>query len=498
MKNHIIALFLIGCLVSRVAAQAAGGNKEEETEFFSTGTAGQKNLDQVMAKTALEYTNRLRKAAAELNVARERVAREKAPLLKLQRTAEDRLLVAEAEIARYEIVTEQSSNRRRNLIRDAESLHKNSSYMNSLAQEGLKAFRDSLAPGEDQFQSEAVMKLDAEFANPLQTSGGRAAAEVADFLLTRVQQSLGGYTATGSSMLDGGNEVRTGTFAFVGPQTFFRSVQGEAGVTVRLREGSTYPVTYVSSDWPKGTAEALFQGAAGTMPADATGNKALRLKQTTGTVWQHIEKGGYVAFAILGVGLFSLFLMIQKMIDLSRMAVDRPAVAQSFLAKLAQGGRPAAEPALGTLRATTRELFETGLRHLDQSKIALEEHLQALLLKQRLHFERRLPLLAVIATAAPLMGLLGTVVGMVKTFALITVFGTGNAGKLSSGISEVLVATEIGLAVAIPTLVAHGFLAHRIHKNLAMLERHALEFVTAVELSRTRTNGVRVKEVVTA
>ena len=124
--------------------------------------------------------------------------------------------------------------------------------------------------------------------------------------------------------------------------------------------------------------------------------------------------------------------------------------------------------------------------------------MHAVLLGQRLHFERRLPLLAVIATAAPLMGLLGTVVGMVKTFALITVFGTGNASKLSSGISEVLVATEIGLAVAIPTLVAHGFLAHRIHKNLSMLERHALEFVTAVDLSKTRLNGVTQKEAVIA
>ena len=108
-----------------------------------------------------------------------------------------------------------------------------------------------------------------------------------------------------------------------------------------------------------------------------------------------------------------------------------------------------------------------------------------MLLRQRLHFERRLPLLAVIATAAPLMGLLGTVVGMVKTFALITVFGTGNAGKLASGISEVLVATELGLVVAIPTLIAHGFLSQRIQKNLSLLERYALEFVTAAETART-------------
>jgi biopolymer transport protein ExbB len=126
---------------------------------------------------------------------------------------------------------------------------------------------------------------------------------------------------------------------------------------------------------------------------------------------------------------------------------------------------------------------------MGRPKELLEEHLYAVLLRQRLHYERWLPLLAVIATAAPLMGLLGTVTGMVRTFALITVFGTGNAGKLASGISEVLVATELGLMVAIPTLIAHGFLSHRIHKNLALLERYALEFVTVVQPDQDRAEA---------
>ncbi len=443
--------------------------------------AAEENFDKTMDKAVVEYTDRLRKAAVELTTARERIALEKAPLLKAQRAAEDRLLAAESETARYETSAEQSATNRKRLIKDAEALHKNSSYMSSLAQESLKAYGDSLAPGEEQLLAGKIRELDAVFGDPAKAAGGRAAVDAAEFLLGRVKQSLGGYTAAGSSMVGAGNEVRTGTFAFVGPQTYFRSAEGEAGVVVRLREGSTYPVTFVNKDWPAAGAEAFFQGGTGSIPADATGGKALRLQQTTGTIWQHIEKGGYVAFAILGVGLFALLLMVRKLIDLSRMAVDDQSVTSAFLAKVTQGGRVAAEPALASLRAMTRELFSTGLRHMDKPKVALEEHLQALLLKDRLHFERWLPLLAVIATAAPLMGLLGTVVGMVKTFALITVFGTGNAGKLASGISEVLVATELGLSVAIPTLVAHGFLSQRIHKNLATLERYALEFVTAAK-----------------
>jgi len=193
-----------------------------------------------------------------------------------------------------------------------------------------------------------------------------------------------------------------------------------------------------------------------------------------------------------------VLMILQKLRDLSRMAVDTPATVAPVLQLVANGARAEALQAANALRRTTREIFLVGLRHADQPAHLLEERLQAVLLEQRLHYERRLPLLAVIATAAPLMGLLGTVVGMVKTFALITVFGTGNAGKLSSGISEVLIATELGLIVAIPTLVVHGFLAHRIQRNLSLLERYALEFTTAVGTARAAVGGEPRKEPVPA
>ena len=137
------------------------------------------------------------------------------------------------------------------------------------------------------------------------------------------------------------------------------------------------------------------------------------------------------------------------------------------------------------LRRTTRELITQGLQQYHNPKTVLEEQLYAHILELRLHHERRLPLLGVIVTASPLLGLLGTVTGMVTTFTLITVFGTGDAEKLSSGISEALVTTELGLMVAIPTLVVHGFLANRVRKQLAMLERYAIEFVTATDIQKS-------------
>ena len=93
--------------------------------------------------------------------------------------------------------------------------------------------------------------------------------------------------------------------------------------------------------------------------------------------------------------------------------------------------------------------------------------------------------MAITAAAAPLLGLLGTVTGMIKTFNLITIFGTGDAKSLSSGISEALVTTELGLIVAIPALILHGVLSRMTKEKIAALEQTALSFVNGVVGART-------------
>jgi biopolymer transport protein ExbB len=452
--------------------------------LISASARGAETFDDAMKRATADYGERLRTASDELDATRKRIADEKAPLLQEMRAAEDRIVTADSQISHLQTGQADSSDERRKLLTDLDSIRKNTTYIGTLAHDGLTSFSESLAPGEGQLLSDRVQALGQKLDDTSAGPNGQAAIEIAEFLLERTRQSLGGYAAAGSSLIEGNNQVFKGTFAFVGPETYFQPEGGGSPGTVRPRAGSSFPVAYVLASWNPQDAAAFFQGKPASIMADASGGKALRLRETRGTILEHIQKGGLVAYAIIAVGLLSLVMIVQKIADLSRLAVDAPQVVQSFLGNVADGEMDKAAQAVKSLRAPTRELFGVGLKYAGSSKELLEEHLQAVLLSQRLHFERRLPLLAVIATAAPLMGLLGTVVGMVKTFALITVFGTGNAGKLASGISEVLVATELGLVVAIPTLIAHGFLAHRIQKNLSLLERYALEFVTATDTAK--------------
>ena len=307
-----------------------------------------------------------------------------------------------------------------------------------------------------------------------------AAVETAELLLARVETLIGGYTAEGMAVSADAHELVQGRFAFFGPETFFVSPDGFAG-TVRARDEGAAPLVYPLVQWDAATAAASIAGQPATFPADVSGGKALQLAQSEGDWIDHINKGGIVGYSIIGLGCFALLTGLAKLIDLRNLSVHAPTATLRLLQTLTDTGPAAAEGKLAGLRKTSHALFETGLRHALKPKEVIEEHLHAFILRERLHHERWLPMLAVIAATSPLLGLLGTVVGMVKTFTLITVFGTGNAGKLSSGISEALVTTELGLIVAIPTLILHGLLSYRTQKGLSLLERYGVEFITANE-----------------
>ena len=96
-------------------------------------------------------------------------------------------------------------------------------------------------------------------------------------------------------------------------------------------------------------------------------------------------------------------------------------------------------------------------------------------------FQRYLNALGTIATVTPLLGLLGTVLGMITVFTRITSAGVGNPGELAGGISQALITTAAGLAVAIPSLIMHRHFRSRIENILITMEQQALKLVEAIE-----------------
>jgi len=157
---------------------------------------------------------------------------------------------------------------------------------------------------------------------------------------------------------------------------------------------------------------------------------------------------------------------------------------QLVLTELAKRDLAKAKTAAATIPGAGGALLTVGVEYADEKRGTLEEILYEKILAVRPKLERFLPFIALTAAAAPLLGLLGTVTGMIKTFNLITIFGTGDAKSLSSGISEALVTTELGLIVAIPALILHGLLARMARQKIGDMEQTAVGFINGVVATR--------------
>jgi len=107
--------------------------------------------------------------------------------------------------------------------------------------------------------------------------------------------------------------------------------------------------------------------------------------------------------------------------------------------------------------------------------------LQESILHELPRVERGLSVLAVLGAIAPLLGLLGTVSGMIDTFRVITLFGTGDPKMMSGGISEALITTELGLAVAIPIMLFHTFLSRRVEHIVGEMEEKAVFLTNSIQ-----------------
>ena len=105
-------------------------------------------------------------------------------------------------------------------------------------------------------------------------------------------------------------------------------------------------------------------------------------------------------------------------------------------------------------------------------------------LATRLKLQRMLPFVAITASSAPLLGLLGTVTGIMNTFTLMTVFGTGDIKTLSSGISEALITTVAGLAVAIPAVIAYNWFVSQIKEIADELGHFSSELMNVIVRER--------------
>ena len=167
-------------------------------------------------------------------------------------------------------------------------------------------------------------------------------------------------------------------------------------------------------------------------------------------------------------------LLVLERIAYLVLAKTPPSRVGEALARLEQGQVGSARELLANSRGPTARVLLAGVDSTGKAQDQRDAAVESALLAEAPRLERSLSLLAALAGVAPLLGLLGTVSGMITTFDTISAAGTGNPRLLSGGISEALITTQLGLMVAIPLLLAHAGLRRWAERREAMLEHDAI------------------------
>lgn len=234
-----------------------------------------------------------------------------------------------------------------------------------------------------------------------------------------------------------------------------------------------------------------LQGESESVTLDLSGGAALRQLTGKASLLEQIRAGGPLVWPILLIALISIGIVIERVIYLNKVHSNADRIMSGVSAHAARRDWGACEAVLRepqNRHSPVVNVIRAGLSSRREKRESLESVLQEAILRELPRLEHFLTALSVIGAVAPLLGLLGTVTGMIDTFRVITLHGTGDPKLMSGGISEALITTELGLAVAIPVLLLHTFLSRRVEHLVGEMEEKALA-LTNIILKENPGNG---------
>ena len=242
-------------------------------------------------------------------------------------------------------------------------------------------------------------------------------------------------------IVDGGNKVqkevvRVGAFNLISDGQYLEYTPATNTISQLTRQPSSRFTA---------TAADLQQANTGVVPfaLDPTGGSILGLLVQAPDTSEQVHQGGAVGYVILGVGLLALLIALERFVSLMLMG--------GKIRRQLKDDTPRDDNPLG-------RVMKVKDQYPNVAYDTLELKLSEAILREMPKITRNLTLIKIISVVAPLLGLLGTVTGMINTFQAITLFGTGDPKLMAGGISQALVTTVLGLVVAIPTVFLYTLL----------------------------------------
>jgi len=199
------------------------------------------------------------------------------------------------------------------------------------------------------------------------------------------------------------------------------------------------------------------------------------------SLWQMFLAGGPVMWPILLCSIFALAIILEKFWHIHKISIDTQQFLSSVLDKMKHHRVREALEICEKTKSPISHILKAGILKYDRPRPQIKEAIEDASLYEIPRLEKNLSMLATLAHISPLLGLLGTVTGMVRCFQTIqakaTAFHPVSPGDLAGGIWEALLTTVAGLVVAIPTFIAYNYLVNRINNFVLEMEKASTELV---------------------
>ncbi len=230
----------------------------------------------------------------------------------------------------------------------------------------------------------------------------------------------------------------------------------------------------------RSTLKKYIKGDSDEVYVDMSRGEALRQITHHKSLKEQIMQGGPLVWPILGLGVFAIFIALERSLFLNRVRSNADKVMGKVNELAARGQWDECHAIVGEKNIPVYNVLRAGLKARNHGREVLESILQEAILKEMPRIERFLPILNIMGAIAPLLGLLGTVTGMISTFHVITIYGTGDPRMMSGGISTALVTTMLGLSVAIPIMLIYTFLCRKVDKVIGEMEEKAVALTNII------------------
>ena len=423
----------------------------------------------------------LKSALEALSASRAKVEEERLPLARKLTELEQKVSDDKSELAKRQRFYENELVELNALKAEAKRQSDEVKYIESLLSEYAKAFRSRLNFVEEPIYKDLFEKVEkaAVAADLAPVEKLRERSALLSTALARSEKTLGGEIVDGKA-LDKQGRVQSGKVALIGPVAIFSSTSGDVAGLLQQELNKPEPTIVQAEEKQNEAGRALVSTGKGELVLDPTLGNAFKLSALKESLYEKLKQGGPIMVPLIGLGVIALILGAVKWVQLSRIRLVSEADLQKVLNHLESGEKQKALSHSRSIPGLAGNLLATAIEHADEKREYIEEVLYEKMLGARAKLERGIAFLALTATMGPLMGLLGTVMGMISTFKLISSFGSGDPKTLAAGISEALICTATGMAVAIPALLLHAFLSRKAKSVIGSMEQTSVGFINGV------------------